>query len=328
MITSRRAFFATFSALGLALGSYDCLAQPTAFPSQPVRIIVPFPPGGLTDVLVRGLGQELQALWKQPVVVDNRPGANNIIGADLAAKSPADGHTLFFANNAMSANLYLYKKLPYDFVRDFVAVTNMVKTDQILVVPATARARTLGDFLAEAKNQPGQLKYGTYGLGSVAHLDTEELARRTDTKFIHVPYKGVTEVMLALMSGQIDFSLVGVPAAISPAQSGKIRALALAATERVSVFKDVPTFQEAGLPHFESTSWFGLLAPKATPRQAVNRIANDVAQVLARPDFQQKYVTGVGLSLLVQGPDEFARYLENDRNSFRDKVTQARVQLD
>lgn len=328
MSASRRIFLATLTAAWLGLASHGALAQPAAYPSQPVRIIVPFPAGGLTDVLVRGLGQELQTLWKQPVVVDNRPGANNIIGADLAAKAPADGHTLFFANNAMSANMYLYKKLPYDFVKDFVPVVNMAKTDQILVVPGTSRAKTLGELLAEAKSQPGQLKYGTYGLGSIAHLDTEDLARRTDTKFVHVPYKGVTEVLVALMGGQIDFALIGAPPAIQPAQSGKLRILAVAATERLAALKDVPTFQEAGVPRFESNSWFGLVAPKATPRDAVNRIAKDVAQVLARPDFQQKYITGVGLSMLVQGPDEFARYLENDRNSFRDKVSHSHVQLD
>lgn len=301
----------------------------TEFPTKMVKIIVPFTAGGLTDVLVRGLAQELTQQWGQAVVVDNRPGANTIIGAELAAKSAPDGYTLLLANDpTLSANQYLYKKLPYDPVKDFVPVLNLVATEGLLVVREGLAARTLGELIAEAKARPGEVSYGSFGPGSKAHLDTEALARLTGARFNHIPYKGVSEVMQALASGQIDFTLSGVPPAIQLAQAGKIRPIALAAAQRSPLFKDVPTFAEAGVPSLESSSWFGLVAPRNTPAAVVTRIATDISGIIRRPEFQQRYITGVGLRLLDLGPEAYARFLDKDRAEYAERVRAADVKLD
>lgn len=319
--------WATGSVVALGGPARLALAQ-TTFPSQPVRVVVPFTAGGLTDVLMRGMAQELTVAWGQPVLVDNRPGANTIIGADLVAKAPADGTVLLLANDpTLSANQVLYHKLPYNPVSDFVPVINLVGTDELLVVRADFPAKTLAEFLAQAKARPGQLTYGSYGPGSKAHLDAEEIAYRTGLKFNHIPYKGVADVMTALASGQIDFSMSGVPPAIQLSRAGKIRPLALAAAKRSPQFPDTPTFNEAGLP-FESRAWFGLVAPKGTPQQTVNRIAADASKVLRQPAFLERYVTGVGLSVLDQSPEVYARFLEQDRAEYAERLHRLGVTLD
>ena len=321
---------ALLTSLGfLSAGRASAQPRPAEFPTKMVKIIVPFTAGGLTDVLVRGLAQELTQQWGQAVVVDNRPGANTIIGAELAAKSAPDGYTLLLANDpTLSANQYLYKKLPYDPVKDFVPVINLVATEGLLVVREGLPARTVAELIAEAKAKPGEITYGTFGPGSKAHLDTEELARLTGARFNHIPYKGVSEVMVALSSGQIDFTLSGVPPAIQLAQAGKIRPIALAAAQRTALFKDVPTFAEAGVANFESSSWFGLVAPRNTPPALVKRIAADISRIIRRPEFQQRYITGVGLTLLDLGPDAYARFLDKDRSEYAERIRNVNVKLD
>ncbi len=331
MFALRRALVcALLIPLGLAwVGRATAQPQAPAFPAKMVKIIVPFTAGGLTDVLVRGLAQELTQQWGQPVIVDNRPGANTIIGAELVAKSAPDGYTLLLANDpTLSANQYLYKKLPYDPVKDFVPLINLVATEGLLVVRDGLPARTLAELLAEAKARPGQITYGTFGPGSKAHLDTEALARLTGASFNHIPYKGVAEVMVALTGGQIDFTLSGVPPAIQLAQAGKIRPIALAAAQRTALFKDVPTFAEAGVANFESSSWFGLVAPANTPPALVTRIAADISSIIRRPEFQQRYITGVGLKLLDLGPDAYALFLDKDRSEYAERIRNVNVRLD
>lgn len=310
-----------------AFASTAVFAQ--AYPARPVKIIVPFTAGGLADTLARGIAQELGREWPQPVVVENRPGANTIIAAEATAKSPADGYTLLMANDpTLSSNQYLYSRLPYDPVKDFTPVINVAETLQMLVAGPAFPGRTLADVIAAAKAKPGEISYGTYGAGSKAHIDSEAFARQAGISLLHVPYKGVADVVPALLSSQIQVAITGVPPVLQLVQSGQIRALAIAAPKRAALLPNIPTFTEAGLTGFNASAWFGLVAPAGTPRAVVDKIAADVSRIIVRPDFQKKYISGVGLELLNQGPDQFAEFLQKDRQAYAVHIKNINVKLD
>lgn len=299
------------------------------FPDKPVKIVVPFTAGGLADVLARGLANELSKTWPQPVVVENKPGANTIIAAEFTSRSAADGYTLLLANDpTVSSNQYLYNKLPYDPVKDFLPVINIAATQEVLVVSEAFKGRTVADLIAQAKAKPGQITYGSYGPGSKAHLDAEDFSHLAGVKLNHIPYKGVADVMGALTSGQIDMAFSGMPPSLTMVKGGKVRALAIAAPQRSKLLPDVPTTAEAGVANFESSAWFGLIAPAATPKAVVDKIAADVAKVISRADFQEKYISGVGLVLLNQGPQPFADFLVKDRAAYAKSVKNVNVKLD
>lgn len=303
------------------------LAQ--AYPSKVVKIIVPFPAGGLTDVLARGIGQELTKTWGQQVVVENRPGANTIIAAEVTAKSAPDGHTILMANDVTtSSNQYLYSKLPYDPVKDFATVINIAETVEILVSNPAFQAKTLQELITLAKTKPGIITYGSYGLGSKAHLDMEAVASATGMKLNHVPYKGVADVVPALLGSQIDIGLVGIPSVLPGIRSGKLRAIAYAGKARSPLFPDVPTFAESGLNNIEARAWFGFVVPAATPRAVIDKIAADVSRIVTQPEFSEKFITGVGLNVLNQGPDQFAEFLKTDRADYAVRVKNVNVKLD
>lgn len=326
-----RAAWAAALAGVMALGWGPVQAQGAAagWPNKPVRIIVPFPAGGLADNLARGIAQDLSRDWGQPVVVENRPGANTIIAAQATAKSPADGYTLMMANDpTMSSNQYLYTRLPYDPVKDLVPVINVAETLEVLVVGPAFKGRTLADLVNEAKARPGEVSYGTYGLGSKAHIDAEAFAKATGVKMMHVPYKGVADVVPALIGGQVQIAFTGVPPVVQVVKGGQLRAIAVAAPRRSAVLPDVPTFAEIGMPGFQSSAWFGLVAPAGTPRAVIDKVAGDVSRIITKPEFQARYVTGVGLELLNQGPDQFAEFLSRDRATYANYIKDLGVKLD
>lgn len=299
------------------------------WPARPVKIVVPFSAGGLADALARGIAQELSREWPQPVVVENKPGANTIIAAEYAARSPADGYTLLMANDpTLSSNQYLYSKLSYDPVKDFVPVINVAETQQLLVAGPAFVGNSLADVIAAAKAKPGEVTYGTYGIGSKAHIDTEAFAQRAGVKLLHVPYKGVADVVPALMGSQIQIAITGVPPALPTVNGGQLRAFALAASKRSVLLPNVPTFSEAGLKDFQASSWFGLVAPAGTPRAVIDKVAADVSRIIQRPEFQKKYISGVGLEMLNQGPDTFAALLQKDRAAYSMQIKSLNVKLD
>ncbi len=322
-----RIVFRLLNLLALALCAGAVSAQ--AYPTKTVRIIVPFPAGGLTDVLARGIAQELNKVWSQQVIIENRPGANTIIGAEATLKSAPDGHTILMANDpTLSANQYLYSKLSYDPVKDFAPVINLVESINVLVVNMSFPAKTLPELIAMAKAKPGQVTYGTFGPGSATHLDTEAMASIVGIKLNHVPYKGIAEVLPAVMGGQIDFAMSGIPPSLPLIRSGKLRVLAVPGRERMPLLPDVPTFAEGGVPNFNSRSWFAFAVPAATPRPVIDKIAMDVSRIISRPDFSQRFITGVGLVLVNQGPDQFAEFLKSDRENYAVRVKNINVKLD
>ncbi len=322
-------FRALQAAFFVALAATAGIAQSQTFPAKPVKLIVGTTAGGLTDTVTRALAAELTKVWGQPALVENRPGASTIVAAAYAAKAPADGHTIMMANDpTLSSNQYLYSKLPYDPLRDFAPVINVYEAISLLAVKPDYPAKSLQQLIAMAKAKPGAINYASFGPGSKTHLDTEAFAQLSGIKLTHIPYKGIAEVLTALIGGQIEVGFSGIPPIIPYIRGGQLRALAVAGPTRFAALPDVPTFAEAGVPNFESRSWFGLVVPAATPRPVIDKIAADVSKVISRPDFTEKYITGVGLGLLNQGPEQFAKFLESDRADYAQRVRLVNVKLD
>ena len=326
MISIRGLLRVSVAVLGLLAAVPAALSQ--GFPSRPVRIVVPFPAGGLTDVVARALAQDLTRTWGQPVIVENKPGANQQIGADFVAKLPGDSHVYLFADKTSLAILpALYSKLPYDPVKDFTPVVGIMQTANALVVAPSLNINSWAEFVAAAKARPGKINYGTFGIGSVTHLDTETLAGMAGISLNHIPYKGIAEVLPAVASGQIETALSGISPLIPLLKQNRLKALAISATARSPVLPDVPTFTELGIPYV-GVSWFGLIGPSGIPRAVVDKVATDVARVVNVPDFREKYITGVGLEPFSLGPDQLAQQLNSDRARYVSSVKAANVRLD
>jgi tripartite-type tricarboxylate transporter receptor subunit TctC len=313
-------------AAALLLGS---TAGAQTFPTKPVRIVVSYPAGGVVDVLARPLATGLQQQWGQPVIVENRPGANAIIGTDYVSKQPGDGHTLLFANDpSLSSNQYLYSKLPYDPVKDFVPIVSVASTTLILTTSSSVPANNLAELIALAKQKPGELSYGSFGPGSVTHLDTEAFAGAAGIQLLHVPYKGTADVVQALSAGQISMALGAIGPVVPHIRGGKMKPIAVASMKRQPLVPDVPTFHEAGIQNFEARSWFALAAPAGTPRPVIERIAADVLRVVSQTEYRKRFVLDQGLEPFELGPDEFAAFLTKDRAKYAQRIKNANVRLD
>jgi tripartite-type tricarboxylate transporter receptor subunit TctC len=318
--------FRLLAALILSLAASVTAAQP--WPTKPVKLIVPYPAGGLTDVLARGLSAEIVKVWGQSLIVENRPGASQMIGAEALAKSAPDGYTLAMLDKTpLAINPYLFSKLPYDPVKDFAPVINMVQTSQVLVAHPALQANNLAQLIELARSRPGGINYGTFGAGSITHLDTEAFAAAAGIKLTHIPYKGIAEVLPAVASGQIQIALSGIPPMLPLQRQGRVKVLGAMTPQRVPVLPDVPTFAESGY-QLVSTSWFALFAPAGTPRPVIDKIAADVGRVISQKDFDERFVTGVGLELLNHGPDQLAATVAADRVKYQAYVKAVNVKLD
>ena len=303
------------------------LAQ-DAFPNKPVRIVVPYPPGGASDVTARLLGQKLSELWNQPVVIDNRPGANGILALEYVAKQAPDGSTLLMANLGPNAiNAAVYSKLPYDSIKDFAPITFTTLVPQVLVVNPALPAKNLKELLDLARAAPGKLNYGTGGNGSANHLAVELMANMGGVSLTAVPYKGDAPAMTDAMSGQVAMTLPTVVAALPNIKAGKLRAIAVTTQTRVASLPDVPTMQEAGLAAYESSSWGGVMAPGGTPPAIVNKINTDIVRVLRMPDIQEK-LAGLGATVVAQGPAEFATFLQSEIKKWDGVAKRANIRLE
>lgn len=315
-------------ALGLAAALTAGLASAQAWPSKPVRLIVPYPAGGLTDVLARGISAEIVKVWGQPLLVENRPGASQMIGAQALAQSAPDGYTIAMLDKTpLAINQFLFSKVPYNPEKDFAPVINMVQTTTVLVASPGFAANTLQELIAMAKASPGSINYGTFGPGSITHLDTEGFSAQAGIKLNHIPYKGIAEVLPAVASGQIQIALSGVPPLLPLHRQGRVKSIAIASAQRNPTLPNVPTFREAGID-LVSQSWFALFAPAGTPRPVIDRIAADVSRIIVTREFNDRFVTGVGLELINQGPDQLAATLAADRAKYQQYVKAAGVKLD
>jgi tripartite-type tricarboxylate transporter receptor subunit TctC len=317
------------AAIFSALVAWPYFVSAQAFPAKPIRLIVPYPAGGLTDVLSRAIAVEVGKTWGQQLLVENRPGANGIIAAELASKSAPDGYTIMMVDKTTIAlNPALYSKLPYDPARDLTAVINLTASSSVLVAHPGVSANTLQELIALARAKPGEINYGTFGLGSIVHVDTEALSAHANIRLNHIPYKGVAEVMPAVASGQVHIALAGIPPTLGLIRQGKIKAIALAGPRRSHVLPDVPTFAEAGITGVESRSWFGIVAPTGTQRAHIDKIAADFGRVISAQEFQDKFITGVGMELLNQPTEAFAELMKADRAYYAGLIKKMNLKLD
>lgn len=292
-----------------ALTSPVIAQQP--YPAKPIRLILPFPPGGSTDIVARLIGQKLTESWNVPVLVDNRPGAGGNIAAEVAAKSAPDGHTLFQVNVANAIGATLYPKLNYDLVSSFAPVTQLATTPYVLLAHPSVPAKNTRELIGIAKARPGVLNYASAGAGSATHLSGELLKALSGTNILHVPYKGTGPAVTALLSGEVDLYFTTVPAAVPLVKSGRIRALGVTSTRRTALMPDVAPIADAGLKGYETSTWHGILVPTATPRDIVVKLNTEIVKVLAQPDVKEKLL-GQGLEPVGGSAEQFGAFIKGE----------------
>lgn len=318
-----------WTALSMSLAG-PALAQRTAvpaknYPSKPIRIVVPFPPGGPVDFIARTVGQKLSTILGQNIVVDNRAGAAGIIGAETVARSTPDGYTLLLTTGTMSTTPLFLKKLPYDTVRDFLPVTMVTRnTGHVLVVNPNVQARSVRELIAQAKANPGKLNCASPGYGNTLHLAAELFNVLADVKITHVHYKGTVPALTDLVGGQVDMFFPDAPTAMPLIQSGRIRALGVTGTQRLKQLPEVPTLDESGVKGYKFYGWFALWFPAGIPSEYVSRIQNAVARAVNDADVKQRF-DELGLEGVASKPEEFAKFFADDRAFYKELTTKIGV---
>jgi tripartite-type tricarboxylate transporter receptor subunit TctC len=300
------------------------VAAAQGFPSKPVRFIVPFPPGGATDISARIVGQKLSEMWGQTVVIENRGGAGGNVGAAEAAKATPDGYTLFFpSGSVMTANEHIYANMNVRPERDFIPITNVVRGAQVIAVPENSPYKTLKDLIAAAKANPGKLNYGHAGIGSQTHLAAENFLLAAGIEIQNVPYKGEGPAVADLVAGQTTTATPNIAAAISFVSGGKLRALAVTSKERAPQLRDVPAVSET-IPGFENYGWFGLVAPTGTPKDVVDKAYRDTVKALDSTEMRARFFVQ-GLEPVGNSPEEFARAMATERARWAKVVRERRI---
>ncbi|OGA20957.1 MAG: hypothetical protein A3I01_02865 [Betaproteobacteria bacterium RIFCSPLOWO2_02_FULL_65_24] len=301
-----------------ALAALPAGAGSQIYPSKPVRIVLPVAPGGVQDTLIRALAPEMTKRWGQPVVVENRAGANGIVASEFVARSAPDGYTILMTSHIQLSNDLVPNSpgLSFDPVRDFTPVIALVSTGNVMVTTPRFPANTLQELIALVRQKPGEFNYGSWGIGSSPHIDTETLARLTGLKLTHIPYKGGGPLLQAVLAGEVAFTITGLQPALPLIRQGRLKAIAFGGLQRSNVLPDVPTISESGFKGFDSGGWFGLLVPSATPKAVVDRIAADASAVITTPAFRDKYIVGVGMEVLNLPSEPFAERFKTSRESY------------
>ncbi len=296
----------------LLLTSGLALAQ--AYPSKPIKIVVPFTAGSATDIMARVVGEKLSASWGQPVVVENKPGAGGTLGSAFVAKSEPDGYTLLVVSTGHVVNPVLYPGLSYDTVNDFAGVTPLASLPNVLVVPANSPLKSVADLVAAAKAKPGVMNYASAGKGSATHVNAEKFRNVTGIDITHIPFKGTPETITETIAGRVDFMFTPVLASIPNIRANKMRALAVSTAQRSSALPDVPTVAEAGVPGFAFDFWIGLLAPAKTPREVVNKLNQEVNKALNQPDVKER-MAKLGGEPMPMTPARFDAFIREENAS-------------
>ncbi|HKA43692.1 MAG TPA: tripartite tricarboxylate transporter substrate binding protein [Burkholderiales bacterium] len=312
---------AAAAALSITLGAH---AQ--SYPVKPVRIIVPFPPGGATDIVTRLVAQKLNEAWGQQIIVDNRGGAGGNIGGEVAAKSPPDGYTLLMTSGSIvTANEHIYRKMPFNPEKDFAPIVGVVSGPQILAVHPSFPAKGVKEMIALAKAKPGSLTFGSAGVGTQTHLAAENFLYAAGIDASHVPYKGEGPALVDLVAGQIVFATPNLSAAIGFVQQGRLRALGVTSRQRAPQLKEVPAISET-LPGFENLGWFGLMAPTGTPRAVIERVYSDTAKALAGADLRRRF-DEIGMVPTGSNPDDLAKAIREERQRWAKVVKERKLQV-
>lgn len=302
--------FAVCAAVGAGALQGAAMAQ-DKFPSKPIRMLVPFSPGSATDFLARLVGQKMSEHWGQQVVVDNRPSAGGVIASQLLLSAAPDGHTLMMVSIGHAVNASLYTKLPYDTVKDFAGVSFVADVPNVLIATPSLGLKSVTDLIKLAKSRPGQLNYGSAGVGSGTHMNGEEFKLAAGIDVVHVPYKGTPEAITNVISGNVQYFFAPITASVPMVKSGKVTGLAVTTKARSPVLPDVPTVAESGLPGFEFNLWTGLLGPAKMPNDVKQKLAAEVARVLALPDVKEKMLTQ-GATPHTMSPKEFDAFLKTE----------------
>ncbi len=311
----------------VAIGAWAQAPAPT-YPTKPIRLVVPFPPGGATDILARAVGQRLTEVWGQSVVIDNRPGAGGNIGTELVAKSAPDGYTLEMGTVGTHAiNASLYSKLPYDHVKDFVPVILVAGVPNVLVVNPSLPVSSVAELIAYAKANPGKLNFASSGNGTSIHLSGELFKTMAGVQITHVPYKGSAPALQDLLGGQVQLMFDNLPPSLPNIKAGKLKALAVTSATRAPALPDVPTMAEAGLPGFEASSWFGILAPAGTPPAIVAKLNAEIAKWLASPEAQEKLLA-LGANPAGGTPEDYAKHIAAETSKWAKVVKESGAKVD
>jgi tripartite-type tricarboxylate transporter receptor subunit TctC len=297
--------------LAAALLAQAACAFAQSFPAKPVRVVVAFSPGGVTDIIARTIGGKLAELWGQPVVIENRPGAGGSIAAVAVSRAPADGTMLLVHSSGYAINAALNPALPYDPRKDLVDVAPLGSQPMLLVVSPASGIASVRDLIAAAKAKPGELAYGSAGIGSGAHLNGEKFRIAAAVDVLHVPYKGGAEAIQDTIAQRLGFTFNTVTLALPHIREGRLRPLGVSSAQRSALLPDVPTIAEAGVPGFEFSFWNGLWAPAGTPPQIVERIARDVARAVAQPDVRERFAN-LGAEAMDMTPAQFSRFVQNE----------------
>ena len=324
----RRFFILSVTALALSTAAGSAMAQVApAWPSKPISLIVPFPAGGTTDVLARALGLELSKAVGQPVIVENKPGAGATLGADFVAKAKPDGQTLLMGAVHHTIATSVYKKLPYDFQKDLAPVTTVALVPNVLVVNPNVPAKSVKELLALAKAEPGKLTYGSNGNGTGQHLIGAQFEGLGGVQLLHVPYKGSGPLTVDLLGGQITMSFDTITPVLPQIKAGKLRALAVTTIKRSPALPDVPTLDESGLTGFDLGTWFGILAPAATPKDVVARLNTEMVKIIHSAEFRKK-MADIGAEPVGNTPEQMAAQIKGDTERFAKLVKDAKVSIE
>jgi tripartite-type tricarboxylate transporter receptor subunit TctC len=318
----------TIFALMLAGGLYSLPGFAQTYPAKPVRVVVPFAAGGTTDIVTRILAQRMEQIWGQPLIVDNRPGAGGNIGSEIVARSPADGYTLLMATVATHGiNASLYRKIPYDPVGDFAPVTLVASTPSVLMLHPSIPAGSVKELIALAKANPGQLNFGSSGNGSSHHLAGELFDSMAGVKMTHVPYKGTAAALVDLLGGRIQLTFDTLPSAMPYVKGGKLKAIAVTSAKRARSLPDLPTIAEAGVPGYEVTSWYGLLAPAGTPPDIVRKLNADFVRAIRIPEVTEKMIEA-GAEPVANTPEQFAQFIRSELKKWAIVVQDSGARVD
>ena len=314
---------------GLSIGAAASPAAAQSYPTKPVRFVVAQPPGGGTDTIGRAVAQGLSELWGQPTIVENKPGANTIVGAEYVARAAPDGYTIWVAGDVgLTHNLFMYSKLPYDPRKDFALITRLLRIHSLLIVPSSLPANNLKEFVTLMKKDGAKMNFGSPGIGDPSHIGMEWFKNQAGFEMVHVPYKGMAPALQGMLAGEIQSVIVSVLTADQHIKTGKVKPIAISGNARSKTFPDVQTIPEQGYPNVSFSFWLALAAPAGTPPDIVKKIAADTRKVLYDPAFRAKYIDPYGYELLGDTPEEFAAFYKSDLIESEKKVKASGAKLD
>ena len=310
-----------------ACGLFQAQAQAQAFPTQPVILVVTYPPGGSSDLMARIMGQKLTEVWGQPVIIESKPGAAGSIGMEFTARQPADGYTFVVGNLGPASVNPLITKVPYNMEKDFIPVSLTATGPNILAVPAASPFKNLNDLLVAARNKPGSLNFGTSGPGSMAHLGGELIMRQANVKMMGVPYKGGGLAVNDLLAGQIDMMVSDALPVSQHIKTGRLRALAITSGKRSPLSPEIPTFAEAGLPGLVAVNWWGVFLPAGTPKPVVDAYYSALVKIMANPDLKERFA-GLGVEAMATTQDEFKTFLADEKSKYAKLIADNNIKAD